>query len=86
MTIPQITWVNYFGDELVSLIGEDKFQTLNAHHIEKIYNGYFIMSYLSHKMIDTPEANAEEERIMQHLGKDHFFDRNKVNTDEWLWN
>ncbi len=84
MTIPQISWVNYFGDELVSIIGEEKFQTLKAHHVEKIYNGYFIMSYPSHKMINTPEANEEEERIMQHLGKDHFFDRNKVNAEDWI--
>lgn len=85
MTIPQITWVNYFGDELVSLIGEDKFLSLKAYQIEKIANGYFIMSYPSHKMIDTPEANAEEERIMQHLGREYFFDRNKVNAEEWIW-
>lgn len=83
-TIPQISWVNFLGNELVELIGENKFRTLKAYHIEKICEGYLIISYPSHKTLGTPEGFIEEERIMQHLGRHYFFDRKKID-EKTIW-
>ncbi|KAB8030737.1 hypothetical protein [Fluviispira multicolorata] len=84
ITIPQISWVNFLGKELVERIGEDKFKTLTSYIIEKINDGYFIVTHPSHRFHGTPEGYAEEERIMQHLGRHHFFDRNLVDQKS-LW-
>ncbi|KAB8037979.1 hypothetical protein GCL60_12470 [Silvanigrella paludirubra] len=82
ITLPLVTWINYYGSELVNYIGEEKFKTLNTYKVEKFYEGYLVMCYPSHKLMEKEEAFIEEEKVMQHLGKHHFFDRNKVNIHE----
>ncbi|KAB8037977.1 hypothetical protein GCL60_12460 [Silvanigrella paludirubra] len=82
ITLPLVTWVNYYGRELVNYIGEEKFKTLNTYKVEKFYEGYLVMCYPSHKLMEKEEALIEEEKVMQHLGKHHFFDRSKVDIHE----
>ncbi|KAB8037978.1 hypothetical protein GCL60_12465 [Silvanigrella paludirubra] len=82
ITLPLVTWINYYGSELVNYIGEEKFKTLNTYKVEKFYEGYLVMCYPSHKLMETEEALEEEEKVMQHLGKHHFFDRSKVDIHE----
>ncbi|KAB8037975.1 hypothetical protein GCL60_12450 [Silvanigrella paludirubra] len=82
ITLPLVTWINYYGSELVNYIGEEKFKTLNTYKVEKFYEGYLVMCYPSHKLMEKEEALIEEEKVMQHLGKHHFFDRSKVDIHE----
>ncbi|KAB8027415.1 hypothetical protein [Fluviispira multicolorata] len=82
--IPQLSWVNYLGKDLVERIGEDKFKTLEAYQVEKINDGYLIITNPSHRVHGTEVGYAEEERIMQHLGRQHFFDRNLIDLNI-LW-
>ncbi|KAB8027414.1 hypothetical protein [Fluviispira multicolorata] len=82
--IPQLSWVNYLGKDLVERIGEDKFKTLEAYQVEKINDGYLIITDPSHRVHGTEVGYAEEERIMQHLGRQHFFDRNLIDLNI-LW-
>ncbi|KAB8037974.1 hypothetical protein GCL60_12445 [Silvanigrella paludirubra] len=78
ITLPLVTWINYYGSDLVNYIGEEKFKTLSTYKVEKFYEGYLVMCYPSHKLMEKEEALIEEEKVMQHLGKNHFFDRSKV--------
>ncbi len=73
--LPSIFWKTFIGKELIEHMGgEKKFETLKAHSVEKRNNGYLITAYEDFQKKGTPETIEAREKIMEHFGRELFFD------------
>lgn len=80
-TLPGVYWVTYFGPWVVEKIGKDRFAELKAEKVESINGGYLVQAYNSASEAGSPLAKQAETRIINRLGKQHFFDKASVNIE-----
>lgn len=80
-TLPGVYWVTYFGPWVVEKIGKDRFAELKAEKVESIDGGYLVQAYNSGSEAGSPLAKQAETRIMNRLGKQHFFDKASVDIE-----
>jgi len=74
--LPGIYWANFFGPLYVNFFGREKFLTAPAHHKEELPDGGFLLlTAPSPSEYDRPEVQAMAEAIMDHLGRDAFFEK-----------
>jgi hypothetical protein len=73
--LPGIFWANFFGPLYVSWLGEEKFETVEAYHKERLPDGGWllvtrpnILEYHGHS------SRAHERKIIKHLGSYAFFE------------
>ena len=72
-TFPSIYWLTYFNNDMVEKIGRKLFDTLTECDIFHYDNGVLIKAY--GKCFD--ENIDAENRIINHLGKEKFFDKSE---------
>ena len=76
--LPGIYWANFFGPVYVKFFGVDKFRTVPAFHKEELKDGgYLLLAAESPLDYARPEVRALERKIIDHLGRDAFFDRSR---------
>ena len=74
--LPGIYWANFFGPIYVDFFGREKFLTVPAYHKEELPDGGFlVLTAPSPLDYDRPEVRVLEEAILDHLGRDAFFEK-----------
>ncbi|MCX7682629.1 MAG: hypothetical protein N2508_11825 [Anaerolineae bacterium] len=74
--LPGIYWANFFGPLYVNFFGREKFLTAPAYHKEELPDGgLLLLTAPSPLDYGRPEVRALEEAIMNHLGRDAFFEK-----------
>lgn len=74
--LPGIYWANYFGPLYVNFFGREKFLTAPAYHKEELSDGGFLLLTAPSPLdYGRPEVRALEEAIIDHLGRDAFFEK-----------
>ena len=79
--LPGVYWVTYFGPGARAIVGESGFDHLQAHAVEKLGNGYLVRAYRSSSEVGTETAHQAEAEIINQLGREHFFDKAKVDIE-----
>ncbi|MCX7723388.1 MAG: hypothetical protein N2379_10095 [Verrucomicrobiae bacterium] len=79
--LPGIYWATYFGRWAVAKVGAEKFDSLNAYRVERYCDGILVLAYPSCRLAGSPEARQAEEKIKEHLGRELFFDKSKVDIE-----
>jgi hypothetical protein len=77
--LPGLFWLNFFGQRLCEHVGRSRFLDARSHIVSEVDAGVLIGLSPDPDRWDTPEYQAEETRVRQHLGADLFFDRNRPN-------
>lgn len=74
--LPGLYWANFFGPIYVNFFGRERFLTAPAYYKEELPDGGFLL-LTSPSPLDygRPEVRALEEAIMDHLGRDAFFEK-----------
>jgi hypothetical protein len=80
-TLPGVYWVTYFGPGAVEKIGGERFADLKAEKVESIDGGYLVQAYCSPSKAGSSLAREAETRIMNRLGKLHFFNKASVDIE-----
>lgn len=80
-TLPGVYWVTYFGPWAVEKIGKERFAELKAEQVEPIDGGSLVQAYKSASEAGSPLAREAETRIINQLGKQHFFNKATVNIE-----
>ncbi len=80
-TLPGVYWVTFFGPWAVEEIGKKRFAELKAEKLESIDGGYLVQAYESGSEAGSPLAKQAETRIINQLGKEHFFDKASVDIE-----
>lgn len=80
-TLPGVYWATYFGPWAVEKIGTKKFAKLKAHKVESIDGGFLVQAYESASEGGTENARQVETRIIDQLGKQHFFNKDAVDIE-----
>jgi hypothetical protein len=70
-TFPGIYWLTFFNNEMVGRLGKEKFETLSVGGKRRYKNGVILQAY--EKCFEVNES--AEKSIMDHLGRDKFFDK-----------
>jgi hypothetical protein len=73
--LPGLFWLNFFGQRLCEHTGKSRFLDTRSHVVAEVNAGVLIGLSPDPGRWDTPEYQAEEARVRQHLGADLFFDR-----------
>ncbi len=74
--LPGLYWANFFGPVYVEFFGREKFLTVPAYHKEELPDGGFLLLTAPSPLdYGHPEVQALEEAIMDHLGRDAFFEK-----------
>lgn len=74
--LPGIYWANFFGPVYVELFGKEKFLTVPAYHKEELPDGgFFLLTSASPFDYGKPEVHELEEKIIDHLGREAFFEK-----------
>ena len=79
--LPGVYWVTYFGPWAITKIGRTRFDDLPADKVERIGEGYLVHAYTSAKEGGSAGAREVEGRVLQHLGRDLFFDKRLIDID-----
>jgi hypothetical protein len=79
--IPGVYWLTYFGPGAKAIVGERRFEHLEADKVERLGDGYLVRAYASVSVAGTEAAHQEELKIMDQLGREHFFDKSRVNLE-----
>lgn len=72
-TLPGIYWLTYFSHRIIDRLGPNKFTNIPAEEVFNYKNGILIQS---HEECFKINKDAED-KIVNHLGKELFFDRDK---------
>ncbi len=83
-TLPGIYWVTYFGRQAIKRIGVKKFSSLSSGDVENFKDGFLVKAYPSSKEIGSVFAKEAENLILEHLGKDIFFDKSHFDLNSLL--
>jgi len=74
--LPGIYWANFFGPRYVEFLGSERMASAPAHHKEPLQDGGWLLltspGPLDHGL---PATRACEQALLEHLGRDAFFDR-----------
>jgi hypothetical protein len=74
--LPGIYWANLFGPIYVDFFGREKFLTAPAYHKEELPDGGFLLLTAPSPLdYGRPEVQALEEALIDHLGRDAFFEK-----------
>jgi hypothetical protein len=74
--LPGIYWLNLFGPVYASFFGETRLAATPAHLVERLSDGSYLVETASSPMeYASPEARARAEGIVNHLGRQAFFDK-----------
>lgn len=74
--LPGIYWANFFGPQYVDFFGSQKLPSVPAYHKEKLPDGGFvILTARSPLDFGTPAVHALEQAVVDHLGRDAFFQK-----------
>ena len=73
--LPGVYWVTYFGPGAATILGGDRLAQLKAHQVERMEAGYLVWAYPSVSEVGTPSALDAEQRIIEQLGRERFFDK-----------
>jgi hypothetical protein len=79
--LPGVYWITYFGPGARAIVGERAFDHLRASTVEKLGDGCLVRAYPSSSEAGTPTAHQAEAEIMDQLGRQHFFDKAKVDVE-----
>jgi hypothetical protein len=77
-TLPGIYWMTYLGQPVVDRVGEQNLRSIPVGQLEPSGHGYLLTAYDDPSLIGSDEGRAIEQRIVDHLGKHRFFDREVV--------
>jgi hypothetical protein len=75
--LPGLFWLNFFGQRLCEHVGKRRFLGTRSTVVAEVNAGVLIGLSSDPGQWDTPEYQAEEARVRQHLGADLFFDRKR---------
>jgi len=75
--LPGLFWLNFFGRRLCEHVGRNRLLTTQSHLVAEAGAGVLIGLSPDPGRWETPEYQAEEARVRQHLGADLFFDRKR---------
>jgi len=76
--LPGIYWLNFFGPFYVEWFGEDRFRSLSNVSKDQLRDGgWLIMARDEPLDYTSKEARRKEVTIMEHLGREAFFDMSK---------
>lgn len=75
--LPGIYWANFFSPIYVQFFGREKFRTVPAFHKEELPDGgYLLLTSPNPLDYGKPQVRALEQSIMEHLGREAFFEKN----------
>lgn len=75
--LPGIYWANFFGPIYVEFFGREKLLSAPAYKVEELpEGGILLLTSASPLDWDNPETKEIERAVVEHLGKEAFFDRN----------
>lgn len=74
--LPGLYWLNFFGEPYRKLIGKERLLSAPAHEIVEVDAGVLVCLAERPESWDSPEYKAVENRVLDHLGREYFFDRN----------
>jgi hypothetical protein len=80
-TFPGLYWVSYFGQWAVEKIGRDRFSELKAHKVKSVGEGYLVQAYKSASDAGSALGREAENRIINQLGRNHFFNKASVDIE-----
>lgn len=73
--LPGLYWLNFFGQPYRDLIGRQRLLAAPAHEVREVDDGVLLMLHPDPEAWDAPEYREAEQRVLDHLGREHFFDR-----------
>jgi hypothetical protein len=79
--LPGLFAHNYFGPPYVDLIGQDALLSAPAAETRKIGDGVLLVVEPDPERWDTPQAISRNETILDHLGREHFYDKHNPTQD-----
>jgi hypothetical protein len=74
--LPGLYWLNYLGPPYVGLIGRDRLLSSPAFHVGASADGVILQLDESPEAWDRPECAQRERQVIDHLGRQFFFERN----------
>jgi hypothetical protein len=79
--LPGLFAHNYFGPPYVDLIGEDALLSAPAAETRKIGEGVLLVVEPDPERWDTPQAMSRNQTILDHLGREYFYDKHNPTQD-----
>jgi hypothetical protein len=79
--LPGLFAHNYFGPPYVDLIGQDALLSAPAAETRKIGDGVLLVVEPDPDRWDTPQAISRNQTILDHLGREHFYDKHNPTQD-----
>jgi hypothetical protein len=79
--LPGLFAHNYFGPPYVELIGEDALLSAPAAETRKIGDGVLLVVEPDPERWDTPQAMSRNQTILDHLGREYFYDKHNPTQD-----
>lgn len=79
--LPGVYWITYFGLGAKGIAGEWRLENLHAEKVERLGDGYLVRAYSASSLAGTPTAHQAEAKVMDQLGREHFFDKARVNVE-----
>jgi hypothetical protein len=73
--LPGIYWANFFGPEYAEWLGKERFTSIDVHRLEELpHGGWMVITRPDLLIWADPSIRENEQRIMNHLGRDAFFE------------
>jgi hypothetical protein len=79
--LPGLFAHNYFGPPYVGLIGEDALLSAPAAETRKIGDGVLLVVEPDPERWDTPQAMSRNQTVLDHLGREYFYDKHNPTQD-----
>jgi hypothetical protein len=79
--LPGLFAHNYYGPLYVDLIGQDALLSAPAVETRKVGDGVLLVVEPDPEKWDTPQAVARNETVLDHLGREHFYDKHDPDQD-----
>lgn len=76
--LPGLYWLNFFGGPYRDLIGKERLLSAPGHETAEIDAGVLVCLAERPETWDSPEYKAVEQAVLDHLGREFFFDRNNT--------
>jgi hypothetical protein len=73
--LPGLYWLNYLGPPYVDLIGLDRLLSAPAYEVKEIAGGVLLALAADADEWQSPEYQAREAAVIEHIGKKYFFSR-----------
>lgn len=77
--LPGVYWTTYFGPGAKRIVGERNLERLEADRVERLGDGYLVRAYPTVNVAGAEAAHQAEDKIMEQLGAEHFFEKSRVN-------